>query len=329
MRAVITGVGHYVPEQILSNRDLEKMVDTSDEWIISRTGIRQRHILEKNRGTSFMAAKAAQRVLEQSQVGAVELDLIILATVTPDMPVPSAVSLVQKELGADKCWGFDLNGGCSGFLYALATASQFIESGRHQKVMVIGADKMSSIVDYQDRNTCVIFGDGAGAVLLEGSDNEETGIRDFDLRLDGEGAEYLYIPAGGSLHPASSETVEKRMHYVFQDGKTVFKRAVTGMSDVSKRILDRNGLRPEDIKYLIPHQANFRIIDSVAKKLELTSGQVIVNIENYGNTTAATIPLAMSEAYEKKMLNKGDWLVLSAFGAGFTWGSLLVRWSLD
>ncbi len=329
MRAVITGVGHYVPEQILSNQDLEKMVDTSDEWILSRTGIRQRHILEKNRGTSFMAAKAAQRVLEQSQVTAKELDLIILATVTPDMPVPSAVSLVQKELGADNCWGFDLNGGCSGFLYALITASQFIESGRHRKVMVIGADKMSSIIDYQDRNTCVIFGDAAGAVLLEASHDEEQGIRDFDLRLDGEGAQYLYIPAGGSLEPASPETVEKRKHYVLQDGKAVFKRAVTGMSEVSKQILDRNGLRPADIKYLIPHQANFRIIDSVAKKLELTSGQVIINIENYGNTTAATIPLAMSEAYEKKMLSKGDWLVLSAFGAGFTWGSVLVRWSMN
>ncbi|MEZ4526156.1 MAG: beta-ketoacyl-ACP synthase III [Desulfobacterales bacterium] len=329
MRAVITGVGHYVPEQILGNQDLEKMVDTSDEWILSRTGIRQRRILEKNRGTSFMAAKAAQRVLEQRQISAKELDLIILATVTPDMPVPSAVSLVQKELGADKCWGFDLNGGCSGFLYALVTAGQFIESGKHQKVLVIGADKMSSIIDYQDRNTCVIFGDAAGAVLLEPSEDEEQGIRDFDLHLDGEGAQYLYIPAGGSLEPASSETVAKRKHYVFQDGKAVFKRAVTGMSEVSKQILDRNGLGPEDIKYLIPHQANFRIIDSVAKKLELTSEQVIINIENYGNTTAATIPLAMSEAYEKKMLRRGDWLVLSAFGAGFTWGSVLVRWSLD
>ncbi len=329
MRAVITGVGHYVPEQVLGNHDLEKMVDTSDEWIISRTGIKQRHILEKNRGTSFMAAKAAQMVLEQRQITAKELDLIILATVTPDMPVPSAVSLVQKELGADNCWGFDLNGGCSGFLYALVTGTQFIESGRHRKVMVIGADKMSSIIDYQDRNTCVIFGDAAGAVLLEGSEDGELGIRDFDLHLDGDGAQYLYIPAGGSLLPASSETVEKRMHYVFQDGKTVFKRAVTGMSEISKLILDRNGLRPEDIKYLIPHQANFRIIDSVAKKLELTSGQVIVNIENYGNTTAATIPLAMSETYGKKMLSRGDWVLLSAFGAGFTWGSVLVRWSLD
>ncbi len=329
MRAVISGVGHYLPEQKLTNRDLEKMVDTSDEWIVGRTGIRERRILEKGKGTSFMAVRAAKMLLDQKNLPADELDLILLATVTPDMPVPGAVSLVQKGLKARNAWGFDLNGGCSGFLYALASASQFIETGKYRKVLVIGADKMSSIIDYGDRNTCVIFGDAAGAVLLEGAEDcEEVGIMDFDLKMDGEGADFLHVRGGGSLHPASAESVRNKMHYVFQDGKAVFKRAVTEMTDISKTVLDRNRLSKEDIRFLLPHQANIRIIDAVSRKLGLTSEQVIVNIENYGNTTAATIPLAMSEAYEKKLLQKGDWLLLSAFGAGFTWGSLLMRWGM-
>jgi 3-oxoacyl-[acyl-carrier-protein] synthase-3 len=329
MRAVISGVGHYLPEQKLTNRDLEKMVDTSDEWIVGRTGIRERRILEKGKGTSFMAVRAAKMLLDQNNLPADELDLILLATVTPDMPVPGAVSLVQKELKARNAWGFDLNGGCSGFLYALASASQFIETGKYRKVLVIGADKMSSIIDYGDRNTCVIFGDAAGAVLLEGAEDcEEVGIMDFDLKMDGEGADFLHVRGGGSLHPASAESVRNKMHYVFQDGKAVFKRAVTEMTDISKTVLDRNRLSKEDIRFLLPHQANIRIIDAVSRKLGLTSEQVIVNIENYGNTTAATIPLAMSEAYGKKLLQKGDWLLLSAFGAGFTWGSLLMRWGM-
>jgi 3-oxoacyl-[acyl-carrier-protein] synthase-3 len=329
MRAVITAIGHFAPEHKLTNADLEKMVDTNDEWITTRTGIKERRILEKDKGVSHMAVQASKMALTQRGVSPDELDLIILATVSPDMLVPSAAALVQRELNAGNCWGFDLNGGCSGFIYALATGSQFIETGRHQKVLVIGADKMSSIIDYEDRNTCVIFGDGAGAVLLEPAQTgDDPGIQDFILRLNGEGAKYLCMAGGGSLHPASRETVEKKMHYVYQDGRTVYKHAVTGMSDVSEKILERNKLKPEDVGFLIPHQANIRIIDAVSNKLKLTADQVIVNIENYGNTTAATIPLAMSEAHQRGLLKKGDWLLLSAFGAGFTWGSLLMRWEI-
>ncbi len=328
MRAKITGVGHFLPEQKLTNEDLEKMVDTSDEWIITRTGIRERRILEKGKATSYMAVKAARMVLEENNVSPDELDLIILATVTPDMMVPSAVSLVQEELKASNCWGFDMNGGCSGFVYALATASQFIETGKCRKVMVIGSDKMSSIIDYKDRNTCIIFGDAAGAVLLE-PDEEGNGIEDFNLRLDGSGSKFLNIPAGGSLNPASHETVDKRMHYVFQDGKNVFKRAVIAMVDVTTRIMEKHGLVSEDIKLLIPHQANYRIIDAVSKRLGLDPDQVVINIDKYGNTTAATIPIAMSEAFRANRMKKGDWIMISAFGAGFTWGSMLFKWAME
>jgi len=329
MRAIISGTGHYVPENKLTNKALETMVDTSDEWIRTRTGIKERRILDKSKGTSYMAVKAAIMLLEQKNMSAKDLDLIIIATVTPDMYVPSCAALVQKELKASNCWGFDVNGGCSGFLYALASASQFIETGKYRKVMVIGADKMSSIVNYEDRNTCVIFGDAAGAVLLEPSDLNDTGIIDFDLHMDGKGSEFLYIPGGGSLYPASHDSVEKKMHYVYQDGKTVFKYAVTAMSDISKKILDINNLTPSDIKLFIPHQANLRIIDAVSKKIGLESNQCLVNIEKYGNTTAATIPLAMSEAYQSKIIKKDDWILLSAFGAGFTWGSLLLKWAVN
>ncbi|OQY59990.1 MAG: 3-oxoacyl-ACP synthase [Desulfobacteraceae bacterium 4572_88] len=329
MRAIITGVGHFVPDRKLTNADLEKMVDTNDEWITSRTGIKERGILEEGKGTSHMAVQAAKRVLEQRNISADELDMIIVATVTPDMLVPSTAAIVQEELGAANCWGYDLNGGCSGFLFALSTASQFIETGKHQKVMVIGADKMSAILDYEDRNTCVIFGDAAGAAILEPSDQDDAGIRDFNLHLDGSGSKYLYVHAGGSLHPASHETVDKRMHYIRQDGKTVFKHAITGMAAVSSEIMKQNHLSAEDITFLIPHQANTRIIDAVAKKLKLSQDQVVVNIADYGNTTAATIPLAMSEAYQKKMLTRGNRIVLSAFGAGFAWGSLLLTWAMD
>ncbi len=329
MRAIITGAGHFVPEQRLTNADLEQMVDTDDEWIMSRTGIRERRILEKNKGLSYMAAKAAQMILDESGLSADEIDVIIVATSTPDMMIPSAAALVQEKLNAANCWGFDLNAGCTGFIYALATGSQFIEAGKYRKVMVIGGDKMSSILNYGDRNTCVIFGDGAGAVLLEPSEDETLGIRDFILRMDGSGHSYLNVPAGGSLFPASYETVEKKMHCIFQDGKTVFKNAVTGMAEVSAKLLERNNLRGKDIKLLIPHQANIRIIDSVAKKLGLEPEQIMVNIQNYGNTTAGTIPLAMSEAYHKKMMFRGDRILVSAFGAGFTWGSLLLVWAMD
>ncbi|MGD2098236.1 MAG: beta-ketoacyl-ACP synthase III [Desulfobacterales bacterium] len=329
MRAIISGVGHYVPEKILSNRDLEKLVDTNDEWITTRTGIKERRILDKEKGTSYMATKAAQLILEETGTKPEELDLILLATVTPDMPVPSAVSFVQRNLRATNSWGFDINGGCTGFMCALTTGAQFIESGRHKKVLVIGADKMSAIVDYEDRTTCVLFGDAAGAVLLESCENDDLGIEDFILHLDGAGAESLSITGGGSLHPTSQETIDKKMHYIYQDGKTVFKHAVVGMADVSAKIVKRNKLGEKDIRFFIPHQANYRIIDAAAKKMGLDPERVVININKYGNTTAATIPLAISETYRANKLQKGDWVVLAAFGAGFTWGSILLRWAID
>jgi 3-oxoacyl-[acyl-carrier-protein] synthase-3 len=329
MRAIITGVGHYVPDKILSNSDLEKIVDTSDEWITTRTGIKERRILDKEKGTSYMATKAAQMVLEETQTSPDELDLILLATVTPDMPVPSAASFIQRNLAATNSWGFDINGGCTGFMCALTTGAQFIESGRHKKVLVIGADKMSAITNYDDRTTCVLFGDAAGAVLLEPANKNDSGIEDFIMHLDGSGAESLKIGAGGSLYPASHESVDQKQHYIYQDGKAVFKHAVTGMADVSVKIMDRNKLTNKDIKLFIPHQANYRIIDAAAKKMGLDPDRVVININKYGNTTAATIPLAMSEIYRAKKLKKGDWVVLAAFGAGFTWGSILLRWAID
>jgi 3-oxoacyl-[acyl-carrier-protein] synthase-3 len=329
MRAIITGIGHYVPDKILSNSDLEKIVDTNDEWITTRTGIKERRILDKEKGTSYMATRAAEAVLKETQTSPDDLDLIVVATVTPDMPVPSAASFIQRNLGATNCWGYDINGGCTGFICALATGAQFIESGRHKKVLVIGADKMSAITNYEDRTTCVLFGDAAGAVLLEPSEENGSGIEDFILHLDGSGAESLKIEAGGSLYPASHETVDQKLHYIWQDGKTVFKHAVTGMADVSAKIIERNQLTEKDIKFFIPHQANYRIIDAAAKKMGMDADRVIINIDKYGNTTAATIPMAMSETYRDKKLKKGDWLVLAAFGAGYTWGSVLLRWAID
>lgn len=329
MQAMISGVGHFTPENRLTNHDLEKMVDTNDEWIKARTGIRERRILDKEKGTSYMAVKAAESVLNQTRTGPDEIDLILVATVTPDMPVPATAALVQKGLNAVNAWGFDINGGCTGFICALATGSQFVKAGSHRKVLVIGADKMSSIINYTDRTTCVLFGDAAGAVLLEPSHDDDFGIRDFVLHLDGSGADYLNVPAGGSLCPASHETVDQHMHSVYQDGKKVFKHAVTAMAEVSADIMARNNLSDKEIKCLIPHQANLRIIDAAARRMGLQPEQVIININKYGNTTAATIPLAMSEAYGENRLQKGDWAVMSAFGAGFTWGSLLFRWAID
>ena len=329
MQAMITAVGHFVPENKLTNQDLENIVDTSDEWITSRTGIHERRMLEKDKGTSYMAAKAAESVLAQTRTRADEVDLILIATVTPDMPVPATAALCQDKLKATNAWGFDINGGCTGFICALATGSQFIKAGTHQKVLVIGADKMSSIVNYEDRTTCILFGDAAGAVLLEPSQEENIGIKDFILHLDGSGADNLKMPAGGSLRPASHDTVDQNMHYVYQNGQKVFKHAVSGMADVSAEIMERNNLSDADITYLIPHQANLRIIDAAAKRMGLDSKQVIININKYGNTTAATIPLAMSEAYRDNKLKKGDWIVMSAFGAGFTWGSLLLKWAME
>jgi len=329
MQAIISGVEHFAPENKLTNRDLEKIVDTSDEWITSRTGIHERRILAKDEGTSFMAAKAAEAVLVQTRTRADEIDLILIATVTPDMPVPATAALVQDKLNATNAWGFDINGGCTGFICALATGSQFIKAGTHRKVLVIGADKMSSIIDYGDRTTCILFGDAAGAVLLEASRDDNLGIKDFILHLDGSGAGHLKMPAGGSLRPASHDTVDQKLHYVYQNGQKVFKHAVSGMADVSAEIMERNNLSDKDIAFLIPHQANLRIIDAAAKRMGLDPQRVIINIHKYGNTTAATIPLAMSEAYRANKLKKGDWVVTSAFGAGFTWGSLLLKWAMD
>ena len=329
MRAIITGVGHFVPTRKLTNKDLEQMVETTDEWIVSRTGIKERRILGKDKGTSYMAVRAAKKVLKQTNTAPDELDLILVATSTPDMLVPSTASFVQSKLNATKCWGFDINAACSGFVYALATGSKFIETGKHKKVMVIGVDKMSSILNYEDRNTCLIFGDGGGAALLEPSDEDDLGVEDFIFHIDGSGIKYLNVPAGGSLMPASHETVDKKMHYVYQAGKKIFKYAVTEMSNISIKIMKKNNLKNKDIKLLIPHQANRRIIDAVSKKIGFRDDQVMINIEKYGNTTAGTIPIAMSEAYQKGRMSKGDWIIISTFGAGFTSGTLLLKWAID
>ena len=328
MRAIISAVTHFVPEQKLTNNDLIKMVDTSDEWIVSRTGIKERSILDKGKGTSYMAAKAAEALLKQRKIEPDEIDLIIVATVTPDMFFPSTACIVQEKIKATNCWGYDLVVGCSGFLFALTTGVQFIETGKYKKVMVIGADKMSAITDYKDRNTCILFGDAAGAVLLEPSDDNEVGISDYMFNMDGSGAMHLCMPAGGSRYPATHETVDKNMHYLQQDGKVVFKKAILGMVNSTKKIMDRNGLSNKDIKFYIPHQANIRIIESVAKKLGLTDEQVVINIEKHGNTTAATIPMALSEIYQAGKLSKGDKIIFSVFGTGFTWGGIFLTWAI-
>jgi 3-oxoacyl-[acyl-carrier-protein] synthase-3 len=325
-RAKITAVSHYLPERVVTNKELEKIVDTSDQWIIERTGIRERRIAAKGQGTSDLAAAAAKRLLEKRGLSAADIDLIIVATVTPDMFFPSTACLVQSKIGAGKAWGFDLSGACSGFVYALATAAQFVQTGAHTKVLVIGADVMTSIIDYQDRATCVLFGDGAGAVLVEPAEDGERGIIDFILRSDGSGGQFLYMPAGGSLNPASVETVQKKMHYVHQDGKHVFKFAVRGMAEISEEILKKHGLTAADLKLYIPHQANLRIINAAVEKMKLRHDQVAVNIDRYANTTAGTIPICLSEAIESKTIQEKDLVLLASFGAGFTWGSLLLRW---
>jgi len=326
--AKITAVSHYLPERRLTNKDLAKIVDTSDTWIFERTGIRERRVAAKGQGTSDLGAEAAKLALAQRGLDPAELDLIIVATVTPDMFFPSSACLVQTKIGAGKAWGFDLSGACSGFIYALTTAAQFVATGAHDKVLVIGADVMTSIIDFQDRATCVLFGDGAGAVLIEPAEDGERGIIDFILRSDGAGGRYLYMPAGGSLNPASEETVRKRMHYVHQDGRNVFKFAVRGMADISQEILDKHGLKVSDLKLYIPHQANLRIIQAAVEKMELAKGQVAINIDRYANTTAATIPICLSEAVESKQVQRKDLILMASFGAGFTWGSLLLRWEI-
>jgi 3-oxoacyl-[acyl-carrier-protein] synthase-3 len=326
-RATITAISHYVPEKILSNADLEKMVDTNDEWIRTRTGIRERRILEQG-ATSDLAVKAVQQLLMHRDINASEIDLIIVATITPDMLLPATACVVQEKIGARNAWAFDLNAACSGFIYALSVGARFIETGVHSKVIVVGADKMSSIVDYTDRNTCILFGDAAGAALLEPTDEKEYGIIDQRLYSDGSGGAFLHMKGGGSLNPPTHETIDKKMHYVYQDGKSVFKSAVVGMADVSEEILKRNHLKGEDISWLVPHQANLRIIDAAAQRMGIDRNKVMINIDRFGNTTAATIPLCLSEWWQAGKLKRGQKIVLSAFGAGYTWGSMLIKWSL-
>ena len=326
-RAAITAVGHYLPEDRLTNADLERMVDTTDEWIRTRTGISERRILrDPDKATAFMGTAAAREALEKRGIGPEEIDLIIVATVTPDMPFPATACLVQDALGAKNAWGFDLSAACSGFLFALNTGVRFIESGRHERVLVIGADKMSAIVDYTDRTTCVLFGDGAGAVLLEPA-ADGYGVLDSIERVDGSGAPFLHQKAGGSLRPASYETVDNRWHTMFQEGKQVFRYAVQGMADAAAEIMERNGLSGDDVRYLVPHQANLRIIDATARRMGIDQDKVMLNIQRYGNTTAATLPLCLHD-WESE-LRRGDNIVLAAFGGGFTWGATYVKWAYD
>ncbi len=325
-QAAITAVGHYLPENRLTNSDLEGMVETNDEWIRTRTGIQERRILgDDGKATAYMATEAAQEALDERGIGPDEVDLIVVATVTPDMLFPATACLVQDNLGASNAWGFDLSAACSGFIYALTTGAQFIETGQAETVLVVGADKMSSIVDYTDRTTCILFGDAAGAVVLEA--DEEAGLHDAVHHVDGEHRDLLCMKGGGSLNPPTHETIDNHMHYLHQDGRQVFKFAVTRMADVCEEVLDRNGLDAEDVDYLVPHQANQRIIDATAKRIGLSSDQVMLNIDRYGNTTAATIPLCLYDWEED--LKRGDELIVTAFGGGFTWGAGHLTWAYN
>jgi 3-oxoacyl-[acyl-carrier-protein] synthase III len=327
VRAAITAVNGWVPEYVLTNKELEKLVDTNDEWIQSRTGIKERRILkDPDKASSDMAANAIDGLLKKRGISADEIELIICATTTPDMQFPATANIVSDKVGAKNAWGFDVNAACSGFIFALSTATKFIETGQHKKVIVVGVDKMSSIVDYADRTTCIIFGDGAGAVLLE-PDSSGNGIMDSILRTDGSGRIHLHQKAGGSLKPASHETVNNKEHFIYQEGQPVFKFAVTKMADVSAEIMEKNHLVADDIAWLVPHQANKRIIDATARRMGLSDDKVIINIERYGNTTNGTIPLCLWE-WEKKF-KKGDNIILAAFGGGFTWGSIWVKWAYD
>jgi 3-oxoacyl-[acyl-carrier-protein] synthase-3 len=327
VRAKISALGTYVPARLLTNADLEKMVETSNDWIVDRTGIRQRHIADKGVATSDLSVEAAKRALAERGIGASDLDAIIVATVTPDMLFPSTACIVQHKLGAKGVWGFDLSAACSAFVYGLQVGAQFITTGAHKKVMVIGADVMSSIIDYTDRATCVIFGDGAGAVILEPAEDDSIGMIDFIHEIDGAGGCSLYMPGGGSLHPATHETVDKKMHYVHQDGQAVFKFAVRKQTEICEKLLLRNNLKGSDIKTFIPHQANKRIITATADRLGMPPQSIIINIDCFGNTTAGTIPLAMETARKQGKLKKGDLVLLASVGAGFTIGAALLRWA--
>ncbi len=327
--AVITGVGGYVPEYILTNEELSKMVDTTDEWIMTRIGIKERHILkEKSLGASFLGTQAVKQLLERTGVDPIEIDAIICATSTSDYAFPATAALIADNTGLKNAFGFDVQAACSGFLVALSNATTFIESGRYKKIIVVAAEKMSSIVDYTDRTTCPLFGDGAGAVLVEPT-TEKIGIIDFILHTDGSGAGHLKLPAGGSANPVSIETIEKRQHYVYQEGQAVFKAAVTAMSDVSAAIMERNHLTEDSLAWFIPHQANLRIIDAATRRINISKDKVKINIERYGNTSAATIPICLWEMVNDKQLKKGDNIVVSTFGAGFTWGSIYLKWGYD
>jgi 3-oxoacyl-[acyl-carrier-protein] synthase-3 len=328
IRAKISGLGTYVPDRLLTNADLEKMIETNNEWILERTGIHTRHIVDKGMATSDLGKGAVESLMRQTSLKPEEIELIVVGTVTPDMFFPSTACLIQDKIGATKTWGFDVSAACCGFIYALTAGAQFINSGTHKKVVVVGADTMSSIIDYKDRNTCVLFGDGGGAVLLEPAEpGEDLGIIDFFHLIEGSGGQYLYMPGGGSLNPSSHETVEKNMHVVHQDGRQVFKYAVRMMYEAAVQLLQRNNLKPDDIKLLIPHQANMRIINATAERMGLPPERVVLNISKYGNTTAATIPLGMKDAIEEGRLKKGDLIMLVSVGAGYTVGGVLIRWA--
>ncbi|HAM99700.1 MAG TPA: 3-oxoacyl-ACP synthase [Marinilabiliales bacterium] len=327
IRAIITGVGAFVPEYILDNHELSQMVDTSDEWIMSRVGIRERHILkEKGEGASYMGERAVNQLLAKTKTSPDEIDLVICATVTPDMPFPATSSIIADKVGIKNAFHFDINAGCSGFIYTLITAAKFVESGQYKKVIVVGAEKMSAITDYTDRTTCPLFGDAGTAVLLEPT-TEELGMMDYIARSDGMGRKHLYMKGGGSCYPSSYETVDNKMHYIYQEGQVVFKNAVSLMADVSVEIMERNNLTAKELAWLVPHQANLRIIDATANRMGLDPSKVMINIERYGNTTSATIPLCLWEW--EKQLKKGDNIILSAFGAGFTWGTIYLKWAYD
>jgi 3-oxoacyl-[acyl-carrier-protein] synthase III len=327
IKAAITAVGHFVPEKVVTNFDLEKIVDTKDEWIKTRTGISERRYLDKELPSSYMAVKAIEMMLERHGSTAEDIDVILVGTVTPDMFFPSTACIIQDKIGAKKAWGFDISAACSSFVFGLSTGAKFIESGHYKKVLVVGTDKMTSIANFKDRNTCVLFGDGAGCVLLEPTTETNTGILDELLFIDGSGGKYLYMPAGGSLNPATHETVDKEWHYIFQEGQAVFKDAVKGMADVSLEIMKRNNLTANDVVYLVPHQANLRILTATASRMGLPQEKVMVNINKYGNTTAATIPLCLSEWWQEGKIKKGDNIIIASFGAGYTWGAMYIKWS--
>jgi 3-oxoacyl-[acyl-carrier-protein] synthase-3 len=328
MKAAITAVAHNVPPDVYDNVWFESKIDTNDEWIKTRTGITERHFAFEG-GVTDILLPAAKSVLEQRGLTPEDIDLIILATITPDRVFPSSAAILQRKLGATNAWGFDLAGACSGFLYALVTGAKMIESGAVKRALILGGDKMSSILNFEDRTTCVLFGDGGGAALLEASDDDSFGVIDHILRMDGRGEDFLHQKAGGSLRPPTIETVTNREHFVYQEGQAVFKSAVKGMADVSFEIMQRNKLTADDVAWLVPHQANLRIIDATADRMGLSRDKVMINIDRFGNTTAGTIPICLSELHINKKVAKGDYVVLSSFGAGYTWGSVLIRWAID